>query len=89
MLSHNLTMILISATLLALSLVQFSHSLSTRSSPFDYTSEDNFATPHDVYSSISRALIDTRSDGLAGKLNGIIVAPEGHSLFIYVCWSIW
>ena len=65
--SNNFAMTLISAALLVFSLGRLPQSLSTQTIPVDYFPKDNFATPHDVYTSISLALIDTRSDSLAGK----------------------
>ena len=67
--SHNFAMTLIPAALLIFSLGRLPQSLSTRTMPVDYFPEDNFATPHDVYTSISLALIDTRSESLAGKFD--------------------
>lgn len=79
MLSVNFTMTLISAVFLALPLLRLTESLSTRTSPLDYFLEDN--SLGDGYAPISRALIETRSDGPAGKLNDNLDDSKVQSLF--------
>ena len=79
MLSVNFTMTLISAAFLALPLLRLTESISTQTSPLDYFLEDNFVC--DGYASISRALIETRSDGPAGKLNDNLDDSKEQSLF--------
>jgi hypothetical protein len=79
MLSVNFAMTLISAAFLALPLLRLTESLSTRTSPLDYFLEDNFVGDGDA--SISRALIETRSDDPAGKLNDNLDDSKEQSLF--------